>query len=188
VPTRYIGEMLSALLASAYALPAQDLAQNLPEAKRNNVLFTCYPTSKTLEEFNPCVMKGMTDAGFNLSFGKRGFYGAASKCFAQVGALKSLDDYKTCIGKEATSFHQHSFEFFEEALSYKKTTPLHKLPQALKDLPGIVKHHVIENFAFVLTEKQVNHVNNCFLLNILIPIDGWAKSSFANCMKGLPLK
>jgi hypothetical protein len=179
--------MLSALLASAYALPVKDSAQNLPEAKRNNVLFTCYPTSKTLEEFDPCVMKVTTDAGFNLTFGLRGFYGAASKCFAQVGPLKSLDDYKTCIGKEATFFHQHSIVLFEEALSYKKATPLHKLPQALKDLPRVVKYHLIENFAFVLTEKQVNHVNNCFFLNILIPIDGWAKSSFANCMKGLPL-
>ena len=180
--------MLSALLTSAYALPAQDLAQNLPEAKRNNVLFTCYPTSKTLEEFNPCVMKGITDAGFNLNFGLRGFFGAASKCFAQVGALKSLDDYKTCIGKEATSFHQHSIELFEEALLIKKATPLDKLPQALKGLPGNVKSHLVDSFAFVLTEKQVNHVNNCFFLNILIPIDGLAKSSFANCMKGLPLK
>jgi hypothetical protein len=180
--------MLSALLAFAYALPAQDLAQNLPEAKRNNVLFTCYPTSKTLEEFNPCVQKGMTDAGFGQTMGLRGFYGASSKCFAQVGALKPfLDEYKTCIGKEATSFHQHSIELFEEALLIKKATPLDKLPQALKDLPGNVKAELVHNFAFAPTENQLKHVSNCFLINILIPFEGLAKSSFSKCMKGLPL-
>jgi hypothetical protein len=179
--------MLSALLASAYALPAQGLAQNLPEAKRNNVLFTCYPTSKTLEEFNPCVEKGMTDAGFGQPQGLRGFYGASSKCFAQVGALKSLDDYKTCIGKEATSFQQHSIVLFEDAILIKKVTPLRELPRSLEDLPQTVKKQLVNNFAFVPTENQLKHVTNCFLINIMIPFEGLAKSSFANCMKGLPL-
>jgi hypothetical protein len=172
--------MLSALLASAYALPAQDLAQNLPEAKRNNVLFTCYPTSKTLEEFNPCVEKGMTDAGFGLTLGLRGFYGASSKCFGQVGALKSLDDYKRCIGKEATSFQQHCIELFEQALLIKKETSSDQLPLALNRLYGNVKAELTNNFAFVLTENQLKHVNNCILLNIENPI-----STFANCINAI---
>jgi hypothetical protein len=175
--------MLSALLVSAYALPAQGLAQNVPEAKRNNVLFTCYPTSKTLEEFNPCVQKGMDDAGFGQTIGLRGFYGASFKCFGQVGALKSLDEYKTCIGKEATSFQQHATSLFEEALLIKEITPWQKLPQSLMDLPTNIKSELINNFAFVLTDNQVKHVNNCFLINILIPN---SMDRFNKCIQALP--
>jgi hypothetical protein len=167
----------SILVASAYALPAEPV---LPHGRMNDVLFECYPSAKTFDDLKSCVQPKLTKAnGFPADVDLENGHPALGpvlanqmqRCYDQ--AKGSLDALKSCAKSELSFVNFYEF-YFQEAYSYKQTVPIEYLPKELVRLPKLVKSDITDGMALILSDRQTEHVNFCFLSSIVIPFKGVA--------------